>query len=490
MKEFLTLNLVYKLCKTLDQEAVLYCHWKSNVALNRSASGDNDLDILVSRADTQVFTHILYKLGFKEARASSGQHIPGILHYYGYDPDDDRFVHVHAHYQLIVGHDLTKNYHLPLERPCLESAINDYIFKISAPEFELIIFVIRMVLKYSIMDAILGKRKTPSTAMQRELEYLQNRVNLTKLHDILEQNLPSIDAILFENCIQSLQPYCSNWKRIKVREQLQHVLKAYARRTMIADICLKLRRRMTGLISRRIFGHLSRKRMKNGGAIIALIGGDGSGKSTSVDGLYTWLSKQFDTIKVHMGKPPCSLSTFALVSVSRICSLHKRLHKMKRPVKSSAGADSKEFPGYIPLLRSVCTAHDRYRLYVKSRRFATNGGLVICDRYPLPQIKLMDAGPFSQITNMEQTNRPIEFLIKIAKKYQQKIMFPELLIVLKVAPDIAVLRKIEEVSGYVKARSQEIWDLDWQQTPAYIIDASRSKEEVLSDLKSLIWSKL
>ena len=55
------------LCKTLEAERIDYCHWKSNAALDCSAKGDNDLDLLVGRADIQRFIEILYRLGFKEA---------------------------------------------------------------------------------------------------------------------------------------------------------------------------------------------------------------------------------------------------------------------------------------------------------------------------------------------------------------------------------------------------------------------------------------
>jgi hypothetical protein len=40
--------------------------------------------------------------------------LPGVLDYYGYDWEAQRFVHVHAHYQLILGHGATKNYHIPI----------------------------------------------------------------------------------------------------------------------------------------------------------------------------------------------------------------------------------------------------------------------------------------------------------------------------------------------------------------------------------------
>ena len=41
---------------------------------------------------------------------------------------------------------------------------------------------------------------------------------------------------------------------------------------------------------------------------------------------------------------------------------------------------------------------DRYISYVQARRFATNGGLVICDRFPLPQIKIMDGPQVERVT--------------------------------------------------------------------------------------------
>src|SRR6266487_1045558 len=141
-----TLGIISRLCQTLEAEGVNYCHWKSNDALDRSACGDNDLDLLVSRADGQRFARNLHQLGFKEVEVSPVQRLPGVLNYYGYDREADRLVHAHVHYQLVLGQDMTKNYRLPIEEPFLGSAIQGDLFKIPAHEFEFIVFVIRMVL--------------------------------------------------------------------------------------------------------------------------------------------------------------------------------------------------------------------------------------------------------------------------------------------------------------------------------------------------------
>ncbi len=142
------------------------------------------------------------------------------------------------------------------------------------------------------------------------------------------------------------------------------------------------------------------------------------------------------------------------------------------------------------MLRQACIVRDRYLAYVKVRRFASNGGFVICDRYPLPQVKLMDRRLSDLISNVAPTNRLTDFLVWAGEKYYEQIMLPELLIVLRLDPEIAVQRRFDEDAAKIRARSTEIWELDWLQTRAHVIDASRSQAEVLSEVKALIWSEL
>jgi thymidylate kinase len=515
-----TLKTVYKLCKALDDLGINYCHWKSNAALDRSASGDNDLDLLVSRSDASLFISAMSKLGFKESLPTSSMQLPGIQHYYCYDVDADKFVHIHAHFQLIIGSDWTKNYHLPIERLFLQTATHESLFRVPECELEFILFVIRMVLKFSILDIFLNRRLALSTSAQRELEYLQSKISRARIHYILEKHLIYIDLELFNNCVNSIQRGSSIWSRLKARNRLQKKLVAYSRRSLISDSYLKLSRLVITRLRWRLFRQLSRKRLANGGAIVALVGGDGAGKSTAIEGLYAWLSENFDTRKVHMGKPPRSLTTSTLVSILKIGSFVNNLMNGDTLYHSSVNDKSNgrsggdrdtdaasvinvdltnlstassaviKISGYLRLLLNICTARDRYRTYKRARRYASNGGFVICDRFPLSQVKLMDQPTNGIKINTEKTTRIIRFLTLMAHKYQQGLMLPELLIILKVAPDIAVKRKPDEDAAFVYVRSKEIWDLDWEQTCANVIDASQSREDVLSEIKSLMWSEI
>lgn len=491
VKDLSTLNLIYDLCRALDEVGVVYCHWKSNAALDRSAKGDNDLDFLISRADVQCFTEILYGLGFKEVQVPLAKQLPGILHYYGYDRESSKLVHVHAHYQLVLGHDMTKNYHLPIEEPYLASTVQGKLFKVPAVEFELIVFVIRMVLKHSTWDAMLSRQGTLSVSEKQELDFLQNRADQTKVQKILIQHLSYVKADLFDECLRSLHPGFPIGGRIKVGHQLQRRLKAQARRSQLQDIYLKPWRRVTKSVHRRIVKRLPKKRLAHGGALIALVGGDGAGKSTAVNGLYSWLANDFDTIKVHMGRPQWSWSTYAVRGTLKIGGWLGKIRHGKRQFQATGGDNhAQEFPGYAWMLRQVFTARDRYQTYIKARRYATNGGLVICDRYPLQRIKLMDGPQITQMIINGPTNKLINCLALIENRYYQQMMPPDKLIVLKVAPAVAVHRKVNENATAVQRRCQEIWDVDWQHTHAHVVDAGQPQPKVLSELRSLVWLEL
>jgi len=496
------LGLVRTLCRALETEGVSYCHWKSNNALDRSASGDNDLDLLVSRADVPRFTSILGRLAFKQANASAEKQLPGVVDYFGYDEAADRLIHVHAHYQLVLGHDMTKNYRLPIERPYLESAIQGELFKVPAVEFEFIVFVIRMVLKHCTWDVVLGGQGRLKRAERAELDYLQARISQQRVVDILKRHLPYLDAQLFNNCIQALLPGSSAWRRATLARRLQAGLRANARRPVPVAVYLKLWRRARLAFRRRIVKSPPKYRLASAGGMIAIIGGDGAGKSTAIDALCAWLSQNFATTRVHLGRPVWSGTTATIRAVLKIGNL-LGLYPVDASYQETLNQKSPVSPGYPWLLREVCRARDRYRTYVRARRFAANGGLAILDRFPVPQVMRMDGpraarflseladGPQAhQFLSPRRSSRFARSLLTLEESYYRQTELPEVLVVLRLDPETAVQRKPDEDPAFVRERNAEIWELNWAHTHAHIIDASQSKTDVVTAIKALIWSKL
>jgi thymidylate kinase len=496
-------ELVVRLTEALAAEGISWCHWKSNNALDRSASGENDLDLLVGRADIVRFTTLLRSLGFKQVWASAEKRLPGVMDYFGYDQVADQLIHVHAHYQLVLGHDRTKGYRLPIEGAYLESAVRRDLFNVPAPEFELIVFIMRMILKHSTWDVMLGGEKRLSRNERAELAYLQTRADPDRVQHILKRHLPYVDAELFDGCVRALQPRSSVWSSARTGHRLLRRLRANARRAMPRDTALKLWRRGRLAIRRRVFrGSSPKYRFEGGGAMIAIVGGDGAGKSTAVQGLHDWLARHFETTCIHLGKPDWSWTTIgirAILKVGNVLGLYPADSSFQRTLEQ----ESLISPGYPWLLRELCRARDRYRTYVRARRIAAKGGLVILDRFPMSQIKLMD-GPqierfldelggrpqAKQFLSPRRTGALARFLIRRERSYYAQTVLPETLIALRVDPEVAVRRKTDEDPDTVRVRSTEVWELDWSSTEAHLIDASTTREQVLSEIKSLVWARV
>ena len=96
----------------------------------------------------------------------------------------------------------------------------------------------------------------------------------------------------------------------------------------------------------------------------------------------------------------------------------------------------------------------------------------------------------SRTVEPRRRNALVSCLLKMEADYYRKIMAPDLLIVLRVDPEIAVRRKTSESEHHVRGRAQELWEQDWDGSGAYVINAEQSAEDVLAQLQSIIWAKL
>jgi hypothetical protein len=352
---------------------------------------------------------------------------------------------------------------------------------VPAPEYELISFAARMVQRYNALDTVLRRQPRWLKAIQSELDALVGRANRATMAEILAMHLPTFDLPFIDVCLASLRPHYSRWRRLLVRRELHRRLLPHARRPPIA---LTLSRIMTRVLN--VGGRLKliRKRGKHfahGGTVIALLGGDGAGKSTCTRELADWLSDEFGLMTAHLGRPPRSLLTLAVGAAFRVA----------RTLRLAVDEDEarERMPAYLAALRDVCTARDRFRLYLKARRFALAGGLALCERYPVPQNPTLSGPRLDAFPPLVRT-RFGRRLVEMEAGYYRQILAPDVLILLRVDPETAVRRKTDEPAEYVRARCRLVWDTDWTGSRVHIVDATQPLAEVLAEIKAVLWELL
>jgi len=475
------IELVRATCAALASEGVRYCHFKSNTFLDRSRTGENDLDLLVARADEVRFAAVLHGLGFKLASRPDGG-LPGVLDLYGLDPDAGRVVHVHAHFQLVVGDDLTKNYRLPLEEPFLNEARPDGEFLVPPPELELILLLIRLGIKHLTWDAVATRRARIPESAHAELADLETRADQAELERLLQRWLPFVERRTLEDCRRALKPSAGKPAGVRAGRRLLADLRSCTRRRRAADVGLKFWRRATDIGARLASRPVPRKRLAAGGAVIAIVGADGAGKSTAVEEVGKRIGKTFSATTLHLGKPPLSMASWTIGNLARGRSAALKLSRLAGSQREPARATEQA-------VLAVLLARDRYLAFRRARRAATNGDLVICDRYPLRQLTRMDGPRVERVRNPARLRRLTDSLTAREIRYYEAITPPDVLIALLVDPETAVARTGDSPDR-VRERWQEVLAVDWEAVPAHVVDASATPSDVHARIEELIWAEV
>lgn len=462
-------GLVARLGAALASRGVSYCQWKGHGKRERWESGRGDIDLLVDSQSWADFADVVGGLGFKIALPPAGREAAGIVHYFGLDQRTGQLIHLHVYQRLIVGLPWRTHYRLPIERALLESAtLRDgasSVFKTAAPELELIVSILRLSLRHMWRDSV--RRTSPRwlDGAVSEVDRLEDNVAPDVVFAALRRHLPQVSVSLFSRCRASLQPGYSAWRRIVTRAALTRALSAHRTRPPVFGLLERLWHRIRP----------SGQRLASGGSVVALLGGDGSGKSTCADALEAWLNSSIATIHLHLGRPTRSLATMVVGGLLKVL---RSTHASQR------------LTSHFELLRFACTARDRYALYTRAHRFATSGGIAICERYPLPEGWMLSGPSEVQGEGLAAQSRLATALRKWERDFYERMAAPDLVFLLLLDPETAVSRKPTEPADYVRKRARLTADTDWSKSGARIVDAAQPLPQVVAQLKSELWSTL
>jgi thymidylate kinase len=474
-------GLVAQVSDALEAGGIPYCQWKGHGKRERWSAALGDLDLLVDRRAASRFGIALERLGFKLAIPAPDLHVPGVISYLGLDASLGRLVHVHAHFHLVIGSAWRRHYHLPIETAILDGSGPGVPFRTPSPEHELLLFVLHQVLRHDLRGLLRSGEPAWQGRIEPELHRLESAADPRRVAAELHRLLPDVSHRLFLRCLESLRPGCAAFTGIRARGALEWRLRTCLRRPPLASLAARAVRPALRAGLRNGWRWLPGKHLAAGGSVIALVGADGAGKSTCATSLVQWLGAELQTRRVHLGRPPRRLLTYLTGGALKLARRYDERRKRTEPSRLT---------DHLELARHVCTARDRYLLYRRVRRFAAQGGLAICERYPIPENHALAGPSAAQGLATAAQSRLASWLRDVETTYYARIGNPNLLVVLQIDPEAAVARKTDEPADYVLARARLLWDVDWSNASARIVDAGRPLEQVVAELRFHLWENL
>jgi thymidylate kinase len=486
-----TKAVIRKLFDALDQANVSYCHWKSNIRIEGTLAGTEDIDLLVQRRDAELFQTVLLATGFKLVQSYGGVGHPGVFNALALDDATSELVHLHAHYQIVGGDSLVKNYRFPLEDLLLRHTRTIHGVKVPDAEVDLLLFLLRVALKHTSLIEIC-KVNLHYNKISAELAWLLEVADVKETQALLEQWLPMIESALVHDLLRATTDNGAVLRRIGLGWRLAWRLREFRRLGSVRAVLSRQWRLLWYVI-----GRFQRRRdfvPLAGGLVVALVGPKASGKSTIGSQLAARLGRHLLVTRIHAGKPPAtalSVLPRLFVPMARRLMPHERLGEYEKPERRLAKTYSLFY-----VLRMFLLAHDRRALLFRALRAATAGEIVVSDRYPSGTIGAIDSSCFDEQAQSRCQSAIKRWFMRRERGLYRGLPKPTLVLRLVTSIDIAVRRDAERVKeGGPNAEAvRRRWDLEtcaeFPGVEVIPIDTGRPLEETIRATTRAVWEAL
>lgn len=397
-------KLVRQLVDDFNSSGILYCHWKSNQHLDASMSGDTDLDILFAPDQKKSVLVILAQNGFRLFKAPGFLRYNRIHDYIGIDSQNRKIIHIHAHFELATGRTGIKNYQLGVENVLLQGRVFDEELQIyrSAPEMECLLLYLRLGLKFRSNHWDLSKPNAHFKNILVEREWIHNRVNADKLktlrgtfvkESLFDQIEGLINAELSNSSLRALST--------AVDQEYGSGL-AFKLKGAFLRLIRPLRFQIARIARYSSLKYVARKRVNpEKGLIFAIVGSDGSGKSTQISILTKLFKKKVDVVNFYMGSNKGSMSRHR----KAISAIYRKAEAVKSPA-------FKPFQKLASLALAFSMAWEK-RFKIKQANYLRDKGvIVICDRYPQIESPGRNDGPKLPRAYKNSNNPFFRFLMR------------------------------------------------------------------------------
>lgn len=494
------LRIIRELFNEFKVENINYCHWKSNEHINDGLNGVTDLDILIDKNKIAKVKEVLYKHNIKRYDSTFYLDYNSIEDFIGFDDDTGKMIHIHLHYQLKLGRKFIKEIHLPIEQYIFKNAViedKETGFSILNPNMEIILLVIRYIVKNKNRRISLNKGNFLTNDYLKEFEWLKKQIDFDKIKNHCEILFNKEFAFLLIEFIKdsSNRKYYS---LLKV-ETLKMLRFYYNSNTIIQNLNYFQYRVQA------VYRYIQVKKMNkpipfkrvnsHGGLIIVFVGVDGSGKSTMIKEVKKWLSWKLDIHEVYFGSGDGKSSVLRLPLVLLV-NLIKRPKLKNKKISSN---NENEITNSTKIRKSlvfrtfkvawaISLAIEKDIKFKKLWKAKSNGLIVISDRYPQTDIMSYNDGPLlsSWLESNNKVKKKIgEWEYNIYKL--SKIYNPDLVFKLKISPELSFKRKPETPFKMIQKKIDAVEKMKFNDNTNVVeVDTSKSVEEALYEIKKAI----
>jgi thymidylate kinase len=467
----------------LCQAGITFVHWKSNSHLAEALAGLTDIDLFLRAHHKPAFAQVMEKVGAIRILSQPWASYPDVEDWLVCDAATRKFLHLHVHYKLLTGLRGVKHLHLPWEEVLLANLRKDPVNKWPVPtaEMELLTLLVRMWAKMPPWRRLL-KPKLPR-CLRDEFGLLLRETRPSAVTSVANKLVLEIDAAT----LQQLFDGPTDGTIIALSRQLYDQMRSHYRMNWSQSLLHAGRLNTQALFSRiwlKIVGPIRcGKTLSREGVMIAIIGADGSGKSTLCQELAKWLRFKLDVHQLYMGS---GNGGGWLQAIRRHVTATLRSRKGKRKALNKGGDRVSSVWEKLYHLLDLHLMRRKLRMLRLGRKMADGGSIILLDRYPQGQVNGISDGP------RLQNGRGFNWAAEAERRLYEEAagIGPDMLIRLRVEPGTAQLRKPDHEIHAIALKCQIIDDLDFPQSKVINIDANEAYSSVLMNAKHAVWQFL
>ncbi|HSL24947.1 MAG TPA: hypothetical protein VLA54_01605, partial [Acidimicrobiia bacterium] len=273
------------------------------------------------------------------------------------------------------------------------------------------------------------------------------------------------------------------------------VLRGLNRRSVSRALVSELWR-FAHLAVNRLVGATRKLTPAGGGAVIAFVGSEATGKSTMLAETQSWLGEHYTVTRIHAGKPPVTALTFlphVLLPALRRLLPEQRSTRVEAGYLQAAVPSSRAFPLAFGA-RSLMLAYERKVLLTRAFARSSNGTIVLCDRYPSSRSGAPDSRQLGHLQVPAAKVSLRRWMASLEARLYRDIPRPDLVIYLTAPLDVTLARnaaraKTEE-EAFVRTRHSQTTALEFGEVPVHRINTDQPLEATVREVREVIWGAL